>query len=84
MNIDKQIEKLIDKHIFVNDDGTPTSSSKLVSQIKQSILKAIMDRLPRKLTKEQKDRLDINDKYFASGWNSYAEEFESVIKEVLK
>lgn len=69
MNIDKQIEKLIDKHIFVNDDGTPTSSSKLVSQIKQSILKAIMERKPEFYDEEPSRAID---------------EFESVIKEVLK
>ena len=75
--LDKQIFKLLDKHFPDEMDSSmyhPNLTEDLVSQIKQSILKAIM---------EEKPRLRRWDESEWIGYNTALSEFESVIKEVL-
>ena len=85
MNIDEQIRKSISiDEIEINQYVT----DEIISQIKQSILKAIMKKLPKTIGKWQ----DFSGVRTASpqtienkrrGYNKAIKEFESVIKEIL-
>lgn len=77
MNIDEQIRKSISiDEIEINQYVT----DEIISQIKQSILKAIMKRKPQLI---QLNALDV-DLSKAVARNIVIKEFESVIKEILK
>lgn len=90
MNIDKQIIKDIRKEF--NLDINDMILFLLVSQIKQSILKAIMEGKPKSkhptITTEYPNlgelKIDLHCFDKEIGYNKALEEFESVIKEVLK
>lgn len=69
MNIDKQIKKLLDNNFGTECGSDCATCLKLASQIKQSILKAIMERKPEFYDEEPSRAID---------------EFESVIKQVLQ
>lgn len=90
MNIDKQI-----KRIFLQNYWTiPCSDEKLIIfQIKQSILKAIMEEKPKEshINYHIEDGIEYRDQNdipvsisWEKGYNRALEEFESVIKEVLQ
>lgn len=86
--IDKQIFKILDKHFPDEMDSSmyhPNLTEDLVSQIKQSILKAIMEGKPKEKLKIspcpigcEKCRVEL------SNWNMALKQFELVIKEILK
>lgn len=86
MNIDDKIIKLLNQY----DHDSNMFTVDLVSQIKQSILKAIMEKIPNKVDiYERQKELDPNEidiNMTMAGWNERniaLEDFESVIKEIL-
>lgn len=79
--LDKQIRELI-TWTYSQNTVLIEDLDLLVSQIKQSILKAIMDKKPSKFFSDSKV-YGIGNEMMALGFNQGVEEFESVIKEVL-
>lgn len=94
MNIDEQILKIIRDNTITENVITVSDHTEqenkfevlcnhgfVVSKIKQSILKAIMEKKPKEMT-EYKNELS-GDYMRRMGYNQALQEFESVIKEIL-
>ena len=99
MKIDKKLLKIIlEEHDGYDKDYPPNKydrkhARETVSQIKQSILKAIMEEKPKEshINYHIEDGIEYRDQNdipvsisWEKGYNRALEEFESVIKEVLK
>lgn len=75
--LDRQIEKILDKFArhWMYGPGTDGKVIETRNKIKQSILKAIMEKAPKE---------KVNDAFFGLGFNSACKDFELVIKDILK
>ena len=78
--LDKQIDNILDKYIYVYFGERVPTRNLIKSQIKQSILKAIVEKSPKK-----KDFMKYHGDYLDEvlSFNDAIKKFESVIKEVL-